>query len=145
MKQLRFRYLPHTADMEFVAYGRDLKEALESAAYALLNIILDLKAIDKEKGITKSVTIREKAKTFEDLAWFTLQDILSKRDTSSLNATSFKIKKIKGNKEISLSGQLLYKKIRGDYTMLDVKAVTPHDLKITRGKKDWSINVVVDV
>ena len=143
----KFRYLPHTADMRFKAYGRDFSEALENAALALLNTMLDIKIIEKDESKDIAVAIDESADNDVQLVWFTLQDILSKVDSRKLNAYSFKVISVKEGAKgrISLKGKLLCKKIWSDNALLSVKAVTPHDLKISRSGKIVSINVVVDV
>ncbi len=144
----RFRYLPHTADMEFRAYGRDFKEALENASLALLNIMLDLKRTGKDASREKSIRIAESATSERDLVWFVLQDILSKVDSMRLNATEFRITSLKHGKasgRIGLKGRLIFKDTKENYSLLSVKAVTPHALIVSRKKGPVSINVVVDV
>ncbi|MFP3279246.1 MAG: archease, partial [Candidatus Micrarchaeota archaeon] len=69
MSKIRFRYLPHTADIRFVSYGDTFKEAFENAARALLNIMLDTKRISRENSKVGSITIKESARTKEDLVW----------------------------------------------------------------------------
>ncbi len=146
MPKTPFRYLSHTADVEFVAYGRDLKEAIENSALALLNVALDVKKIKEAKGEKGEANIREKADTAENLVWFTLQDILSKRAASYLSAFQFKVTRLAVTKGgFRLEGKLSYKRIKEDYTMLDIKAVTPHGLKIAKTEKGYSINVIIDV
>lgn len=146
MARAKFKYLSHTADVEFVAYGKDYGEALENSALALLNVALDLKRINKAEGVMRSVAISEKAGTIENLVWFTLQDILSKRAAGYLNAFRFKVEKLTGGKAgFRLKGRLLYKKLSGDYTALDVKAVTAHGLKVSEYGRGYSINVIIDV
>ena len=143
---MKFKYLPHTAEMEFVAYGKDLKELIENAASALLNVMLDIKKIKRAEGQTKSMTIRESAATEVDLVLYTLQDILSKVDEKALSAYEFKVEKIikAGGKRIALVGSLIHKKTSKDLSMLEVKAVTQYGLSIKKGKR-WSAKVVLDV
>ncbi len=142
----KFRYLPHTADVAFVGYGTDLKSALSNAALALLNTMLDLKAIEKDAGAQTGLTIRESAHDYDELAWFVLQDILSKVDARKLNAFRFDVLEIKEAKgTVKLSGRLAYKKSKSDYALLSVKAVTPHNLHVRHRGNSCSITVVVDV
>ena len=147
MTMEKFRYLPHTADVRFMAYGRSFGEALENSALALLNLMLDVKRIEKYRSVSRAVAISESADTESELAWFTLQDILSRIDSRKLNAYSFKISSLKrGAKGGSvLRGRLLFKNTAADNALLSVKAVTPHDLAVKRHKRYVSINVVVDV
>lgn len=146
MAKARFRYLSHTADIEFVAYGRDAKEAIENAALALLNVALDVKKIAAARGRIETVKISEKADTIENLVWFVLQDIISKRSAEYLSAYKFEVEKLDETEgRLSLSGRLFHKKLKEDYTLLDVKAVTPHDLLVKTKKRECSITVTIDV
>ncbi len=142
----KFKYLPHTADAAFIGFGKDFGEAIENAALAMLNIRFDLKSIEADKGQTKSITIMEQADTRENLAWYALQDILSKVDSKSLSAFKFTVIRLSVSKDgrLTLAGKLFYKLTRKDHTLTDVKAVTPHEFKVEH-KKDWRIRVVVDI
>jgi len=143
VSKIRFRYLPHTADIRFVSYGGTFKEAFENAVRALLNIMLDIKRISRENSKVGSITIKESARTKEDLVWYTLQDILSKVDEKSLKAFDFKIINLDEAK-LKLSGKLFFKNVDKDYSLLEVKAITPHELKVEKTEK-WRIHVLVDV
>lgn len=142
----KFRYLPHTADMRFRAYGSSFKDAMENAALALLNIMLDIRKIGAEGKKARAVRISERAQSEEDLVWFTLQDILSKVDAAKLNAYQFKVKSISREKgRVTLEGSLICSRSEEDNALLSVKAVTPHDLRISRKAGLIAIDVVVDV
>ncbi|MDE1851726.1 MAG: archease [Candidatus Micrarchaeota archaeon] len=140
----RFRYLPHTADVSFVGYGKDVKEAIENAALALLNVMVDVRKVERSKGKERSIAIKEKAADINELVWFVLQDIVSKVDAKSLNAFGFKVLKL-DRKNNSLSGRLMYKYTGRDFSLLGVKAVTPHGLEVKEGKGNATVKVVVDV
>jgi SHS2 domain-containing protein len=146
MPPKKFEYLPHTADMRFVAHGRSFKEAFENAGLALLSTMLDIRAIGRIKGADKTVRLTERAGTREDLVWYVLQDILSKVDERKLNAYRFKINSLEKRKDrIVLHGCIFYKQVREDHALLSVKAVTPHDLRVKESKGRCSVSVVVDV
>ncbi len=44
---MRFKYLDHTADVKFQAYGKDLTEAFENAVLATTNVITDVDKVKK--------------------------------------------------------------------------------------------------
>jgi len=143
----KYRYLPHSAEVKFVAYGNNFEKALENAAEAMLNVMLDIKAIKKEAKNKKigTKTIQDKAKTREDLAWYTLQDILSEVDRKGLAAYGFKVESLKQDKEgYRVKGSIVYVDTSKDFSLLEVKAVTPSGLKVNRSHR-WSIEVVLDV
>lgn len=146
MPARKFKYLPHTADIAFVSYGRTFEEAVENAALAILNIRFDLKRLSKDNGRSANIAIKEHAKTMDNVAWYALQSVLSKTDAKSLMAYAFKPGKLsaKKNGDLELTGKLLYKKTPMDYSLMDVKAVTPHDFEVKHAK-DWRIRVVIDI
>lgn len=141
---MKYRQIPHTAEMEFIAYGKTLKEAIENASEAMLRIMLDINKIKKEKEKTKELKIKEKARDLESLVWRTLQDILTKVDAKGISAYAFKIESINA-KESRLSGKILYKQLEKDYSLVEIKAVTPYDLLVENEKGRWRIRIVVDV
>lgn len=142
----RYRYLPHTADVSFVGYGRSAKEALENSALALLNVMLDLKRIKGLGGRERSISIKESANDADELIWFVLQDIVSKVDARSLNAYRLRVLDFgRSKKGFQASCRLLYKDSKEDTALLGVKAVTPHDLHLKRSNGIYSVKVVVDV
>ncbi len=146
MPERRFRYLSHTADISFVAYGGTFKSALENAALALLNVMLDVRKIERARIGTKRRGIAEKATSREDLAWFLLQDVLSIVDAEKLNAFGMKVENItETGSGFSAKAEHLYKPIEKDLALLSVKAVTPSGLTVEKRGSGYSIKVIADV
>ena len=147
MRNVKFRYLPHIADIRFAAYGGNFSKALENASEALLNIMLDLKQIRKSNAKSESISIRESSDNLENLVWYVLQDILTQVDEKKLHAYRFQVNQFKKNKtgKASIKGRLLFKKTGMDPFLLEVKAVTPHGLLVKKRDKRYSITVLVDV
>lgn len=146
MKGPNFRYVPNTADVAFIAYGSSLRETLQNSATAMLNVMFDIKKVKNEKGKIKTIRITEKASTNEELIWFTLQKILSKIDEKGVSAFKFKVNRLSEiNGKKILHGCVFYKNTKKYLALLDVKAVTPHELKVTHTSKRWAVKVIVDV
>jgi SHS2 domain-containing protein len=144
----RFRYVPHTADIAFVAYGKSIEEAMENAVLAMLNVMLDLKRISRSDAQTHSIRIREKANNLDSLVWYTLQHILSAVDEKKLNAYGFRVLGISTaakKSSATLEGMLEVKASKKDFSLLEVKAVTPHDMHVEKKRGLWSIRVLLDV
>ena len=79
------------------------------------------------------------------MAWYALQDILSEGDRKGLAAYGFKVESIKQDKErYYVKGNIVYVNTSKDFSLLEVKAVTPSGLKVKR-LHGWSIEVVLDV
>jgi SHS2 domain-containing protein len=146
LMQMKFKYVSHTADEAFIAYGPTFEAAIENAVLAMLGIALDTGKLSKGPGAPRSILIKEKAATMNELAWFILQDILTVRDARSIGAYKFDITKLsKDSKGYSISGKLWYKPLREDYMRTDIKAVPAYGLKVSEGKKGYSINAVIDI
>ncbi len=146
MKPGKFRYLPHTADVAFEAYGKSFGRALENSAHAMLNVMFDIPKINREKGKIRTLRIAEKARDREELVWFTLQKIVSKVDEKGANAFRFKVNGISQKKNlISVHGCIFYKKLGEYVALLDIKGVTPHELHVKKSPQGYAIRVLVDV
>ena len=46
---VKFRFLEHTADAKFQAYGKNIEEAFSNAALAMFSVITDIKKINKKE------------------------------------------------------------------------------------------------
>ena len=67
----KYKFLEHTADIKFQAFGKDINEAFENSALALTNIIY------KEKiKATEKISIKIKAKDLKSLLYDFLGKIL---------------------------------------------------------------------
>jgi SHS2 domain-containing protein len=78
--------------------------------------------------------------------WYTLQGILSKADELSLHAYAFRVAKLEERKDtLRLSGFLLYKNVGDKFSLMDIKAITPHELSVINKNGRFEITVVADV
>ena len=132
---MKYKYLEHTADIKFQAFGKSLGEAFSNAAYAMINIISEDKV--KEK-ITKKIKIKGIDK--KSLLYSFLEEILF-----LLNTKNFLLSKVK---EIKIKDRELTAVLTGDnlknYKLgLDIKAVTYNDMFIK--EKPHIIQVVLDI
>ncbi len=148
MSFVKFKYLPHTADAAFTAYGKTEKKMIENAAAALLNMMLDVKRVRALRKGTARAAIREKADTMENVVWFILQDILSLVDARKLDAYSFRLTALDRSGTsgaFTARGEILYKRSGENLALMSVKAVTPHGMSVTKKNGIYSVSVVVDV
>ncbi|MDE1854770.1 MAG: archease [Candidatus Micrarchaeota archaeon] len=146
MAGAKFRYVPHTADVAFIAYGRNFKETVENAALAMFGVMFDLKKLKEQKGKVKTLRITERASSREDMLWFILQKIVSKVDEKRVNAFRFKVNSLSETEgRVVLHGCIFYKPVKEYVALLDVKAVTPHGLEVKRGSAGYSARVLLDV
>ncbi len=146
MERAKFRYLPHTADIAFVAYGRSFKELLENSARAMLGLMFDTRKIGRSGSRTMTIRVTESASSMDDALWFVLQRIVSKVDEKGVDAFGFKVNSIaKSRQGIKVRGCVFYKRMREYSALLDVKGVTPHELRVSKTSGGYTAKVLVDV
>lgn len=88
---MEYKFLPHTADIKFQAFGKTLEQAFENSAYALKQIITEDKVKAKQKKI-----IKVQGKDKEELLVNFLEEFLFSLDSE--NFLLSEIVKIKINK-----------------------------------------------
>ncbi|MEK6913262.1 MAG: archease [Nanoarchaeota archaeon] len=134
----KFKFLEHTADVKFQAFGKNVEEVFENSALALKETICGKIKI---KGIKEKKIIVE-GKDFESLLYNFLEEIIY-----LLDAEDFLIKEIKSTK---IDGFKLKATIIGDkasnYKFTNnVKAVTYNEMFVKKNWKKWTAQVVIDV
>ena len=146
---MKFKFLSHTADIKFQAFGENLEECFKNAALALTNIICK----QKIKPI-KNKIIKIYGRDLENLLYNFLEEILILRDVYDLIISDVKLKITGTGEKLKKRNYELEAEFSGDYiknykTELDVKAVTYNDMfiasKRVKGKTIFTCQVVVDV
>jgi SHS2 domain-containing protein len=135
---LKFKFLEHTADIKFQAFGKNLEEVFENSAFALKDVICGKKKI---KG-TKEKIIKIKGRDFESLMYKFLEEILYLLDSS--NFLISKIKEIK-IKDFTLKAILLGDNSKNYWFTNSVKAITYNEMFIKKRGSKWISQVVLDV
>ena len=134
----KFEFLEHTADIKFKAYGKNLKEAFENSASALLNTIYDKKIKSlKRKKITVSGT------DLQNLLYNFLEEFLFLIDSEGFLASEINIQKF-DEKKLKIEAELSGDDSKG-YKTDGVKAITYHDMSIKHDGEKFVIQAVVDV
>lgn len=135
-----FTILDHPADMGIEARGNSLAEAFERAAEALMSIILDLSSAD----IRESRSIEVAASDYEHLLVKWLTEILYLYDGEEFVGKTFRINE--------LSQTALKATVQGEpldankhRTLLDVKAITYHQLSVFEKKEEAVVRVYLDI
>lgn len=136
----RFKFLEHTADVKYEAYGKTLEEAFESAALAVHTVITQ----DKVKALI-SKKIKVKAKTKRALLYDFIEEIVVLMDTDNILISDVKLK-ISG-KEGSYS---LEADVKGDlYKNYEchgaIKSMTYSDMEIKEEKNKVKLTIVLDI
>lgn len=135
---MKFKFLEHTADVKFRAFGKNSEEVFANSALALKETICGKMKIKKKK----EKIIKVKGRDFESLLYNFLEEIIY-----FLDAENFLISNIK---EIKIKNFIVKAIIGGDkasnYKFTNrVKAVTYNEMFIKKEKGKWTSQVVVDV
>ncbi len=135
---MRYKYLEHTADAKFKAFGKSLEEAFINAAYATFNIITET---DKVKSV-KEFNIEVESKRELSLLYDFLEELLFLLDTEG-----FVLSEVKS---LSIDGSKLKAKVVGDNFKNcsvhgNIKSVTYSDMEIVKNDNGYELTVVVDI
>lgn len=134
----KFKFLEHTADVKFQAFGKKVEEVFENSALAFKEAVCGKRKIKEEK----EKIIKVNGKDFESLMYVFLEKILY-----LLEAEDFFISKVK---EIEIKNFRLKARIVGDsaknYKFTNsVKAITYSEMFIKKRGNRWISQVVLDV
>jgi len=140
---MKYKYLPHTADTKFRAYGENLEEAFANAALAVFNVMVDT---TKVKGkVAKK--IEAEGTDLPQLLYGFLEKFLILLDSENFFLAEVKKIKITGNE----GNYRLTAEAKGDdagkYETIgpQVKAITYNDMVIDNEKDNCFVQVVVDI
>lgn len=130
-----------TADVCFIAYGKDLNELFSNAALAMFETIIDTKKV--ESKVKKVLEI--KGEDMKSLLFDWLNELIFYHGSENLAFSKFDVKVDKNNfklKAICWGEEIDLQKhdIR-----TEVKATTYHKMKIEKVKDEWKTRVILDV
>lgn len=139
----RFEFIDiTTADVAFLAFGRDLDELFENAALAMFEVMIDTKQV--ETKIERKIELN--AHDVESLLFDWLNELLVFVDAENLAFNEFNVKIEKNN------GYKLFAVCKGEEMDLSrhevrtaVKACTYHKLEIKKEGKVWRAKVILDI
>ena len=138
----KFKFLEHTADAKFQAFGKTMEEAFSNAALAMFSIITDIKKIKKE--IKKE--IKADGGDIKALLYCFLEELLFLIDTENFLLSSIKEISIKEiNKKFKLNAVAVGDKADNYETHGDIKAVTYNEMEIEEKKDKAMVQVVLDL
>jgi SHS2 domain-containing protein len=136
----RFEVIEHTADTGIRAFGKDLKEVFENAAYGMLSLVADLSKVQEKESRDVAVEAEDR----EELLVEWLNELLYLLEVDGLIFKSFKIGEIDDHHlKAKVFGELVDRE-KHDLG-IDIKAVTYHMLKVARTDNAWETQVIFDV
>ncbi|MBW6452090.1 MAG: archease [DPANN group archaeon] len=139
---MRFKFIPHTADVRFEAYGSTYSETFSNAVLAMFNIMTDTEKI--KSVVDKYISVS--SESLESLLYDFLEEFLVLFDSEGFvpHSVSAKI-------ENSGDNYTLKAKVSGDTDLSkyeikpDVKAVTYNEMSIKKIDGVWVAHVICDV
>jgi len=135
----KYKFLEHTADIKFKAFGKTIEEVFENSALAMFKSMYEGKIKDK-----KSFKINVTGKDFESLLYNFLEEFLFLVDGKNFFLSKVKSIKI-DKKNFKLSAEVLGDDAKNYKIGLDVKAITYHSMFVKQQKGNWVAQVVLDV
>ncbi len=139
---MKYRYLEHTADAKFQAFGQSLEEAFQNAALATAGLMWDVQAI----ALKQTQAIEVRGIDLKQLLLGFLEEILFLLDTRRfLLGTVESVELIEGHAGYSLQTVFRGDIQSGQYEIFgDVKAITYNEMQIQRSAP-CMVQVVVDM
>ena len=135
---MKYKFLEHTADVKFQAFGKSSEEVFENSALALKELICGKIKIKEERN----KIIKAKGKDFESLLYNFLEEIIYLVDAE--NFIISKINEIK-IKDFNLNAKISGDKVSNYNFNNEVKAVTYNEMFVKKIKGKWISQVVLDV
>jgi SHS2 domain-containing protein len=140
----RFEFLEHTADLYIAAYGRNLEEGFENAAYAMFEGMTDLaKVRPKQEDKIEVEGYDEQALLYN---W--LEALLVKFDIRGNLYSRFKVEKIeKTSKGFKLKARVWGEPFNKEkhLSKVGVKAVTYHQMEIIKQLSMVTVKFILDI
>jgi len=138
-----YTYIEHTADLQFIAYGKNLEEALRNSIGAVANIIADTETI--KGSLKKSITI--KGQDLKAVIYNLIEEMIYLLDAEQFvvkKASSLRVNHV--GKEYWLTAVLEGDTISDDHELkTPIKAATYNDMFIKEEKEKVTIQCVVDI
>jgi len=136
---MKFKFLEHTADIKFKAFGKTIEEVFENSALAIANIMYKGKVKEEKK-----LRINVRGKDFESLLYNFLEEFLFLFDSKNFLLSDVKNIKI-NEKNFTVEAEVVGDDVINYKTSVHVKAITYNDMFVKKDKDKYTAQVVVDV
>lgn len=135
----KYKFLQHTADAKFQAYGETMEHAFENAALAMFSVMTKTEKV--EPNLKRKISI--KGEDMKSLLYNFLEELLFLMDSEGFILNKIEKIKIDNNK---LTAIAIGDKISDDYDVHgEVKAVTYNEMEIKDEEGKCMVQVVVDL
>ncbi len=155
MTERRYKLIEHTGDLAFVAYGKDVRELFQNAAFALFDVYADLSKVEDhiERQINISIPTeagaeelheRETDIDYEQLLVKWLNELLYINEVENLLFKRFNVVELTAGRLSATAYGEKYDTER-HVILTPLKAVTYHRIEVVREPDRWRARVVVDL
>jgi len=130
-----------TADVAFIAYGRDLNELFANAALAMFEVMVNINQI--EKSVEEKIYVE--GYDLESLMFNWLNELLYVSDSKNLAFSEFDVRVDESNFKLEAvcKGETINPEKHETRTV--VKAATYHQMKIWKEDNIWKAQVILDI
>jgi len=138
-----FEYLPHTADVIVVGYGKSLEEAFANAAKGVFNIITNIKKVEPKE----CREVVDEADDLEQALYKWIDDLSLYFDAEGMVFSEFSVKLERKNNKIKIVGKACGEKFNSEKHEHGtiVKAMTYAEMEIGKVDDCWRVKFVVDI
>ena len=137
-KLKKFKFLEHTADIKFKAYGRNLNEVFKNSALALFKSIYEGRV-----KLIKKIKFKVKGKDLEALMYNFLEEFLFLIDSKNFLPSTVKVKM--GEDKKTIEAEVSGDNARKYQVEMHIKAITYNEMFVRKEKDKWVSQVVLDI
>ncbi len=138
---MKYKFLEHTADVKFQAYGKTLEEAYSNAGEALSAVMTEVDDVKE----TRSLTVAVQGEDMKSLLYDYLAELIVLVNTENFLLKRVDALKIDRDGVLSLTATLLGDDLDKYKTHDDVKAVTYNEMEIDETPGKCVVQVVLDI
>ncbi len=137
-----YEFFEHTADAGAVVRGVTLPRLFENASKAMFDLICDRRTVRPRRAVRIAV----RGASLEDLLVRWLSELLFRLDTEGMLFTSFAVERV-DRTLLRARGTARGETIDRTRHALrrEIKAVTYHQIRLTRGRSAWRVRIVFDI
>jgi len=135
----KYRFLDHTADVKFQAFGVTLEEVFTNAALAMASLMCK-----ESVSARSSVQVHVEGRDLESLLYNFLEEFLVLFDSRNFLLARVETVEI-DNRELRLEAEVVGDRAENYEMYLGIKAVTYSDMFVRPENNAWVAQVVLDV
>ncbi|MEK6823438.1 MAG: archease [Nanoarchaeota archaeon] len=136
---MKFKFLSHTADIKFRAFGNSLKEVFENSALALFNAIYSGKIKEEQK-----FKIKVQGHDLESLLYNFLEETLVLIDSKNFLPSKIRILRF-NEKNFKIEAEIQGDDAENYQISMHVKAITYNEMFVKKIKNKFISQVVLDI